>query len=40
MGTTAGIGIALNTPIYLKAGDRIEVEIERIGLISNAVVPA
>ncbi len=36
-GTTGGVGKARNPPVYLKAGDRIEVEITGIGTLSNPV---
>lgn len=38
-GTPAGVGAAENPPRYLRAGDRVRVEIEGIGAIENAVVP-
>ena len=36
-GTPQGVGYARNPPVFLKAGDRIEIEIERVGLLSNTV---
>ena len=36
-GTPAGVGYARKPPIYLRAGDRIDVEIERIGRLSSLV---
>lgn len=36
-GTPAGVGFSRKPPVYLKDGDVIEVEIERIGRISNQV---
>ncbi len=38
MGTPAGVGYARTPPVWMKAGDVIEVEIERIGVLSNPVV--
>lgn len=38
MGTPAGVGQARTPPVWMKAGDRFEVEIERIGTLSNAIV--
>lgn len=38
MGTPAGVGVARNPPVFMKAGDVCEVEIERIGLLRNPVV--
>jgi acylpyruvate hydrolase len=37
MGTPAGVGQARTPPVWMKDGDVIEVEIERIGLLSNAI---
>lgn len=36
-GTPAGIGWARKPPLFMKDGDRCEVEIERIGILSNPV---
>jgi ureidoglycolate lyase len=37
-GTPGGVGMAMKPPRYLKAGDRVRVEIERLGAIENTVV--
>ncbi|MDA8432216.1 MAG: fumarylacetoacetate hydrolase family protein [Nitrospiraceae bacterium] len=37
-GTPAGVGFKRQPPIFLKAGDLVEVEVERIGTIRNPVV--
>ena len=37
MGTPAGIGAARKPPVWLKDGDVFEVEIERIGVLTNTV---
>ena len=37
-GTPAGVGFARKPPIFLKAGDLAEVEIEGLGVLSNPVV--
>lgn len=37
MGTPGGVGYARNPPVWMKAGDTIEVEIEGIGVLSNPV---
>lgn len=37
MGTPGGVGYARNPPVWMKAGDTIEIEIERIGVLSNPV---
>jgi len=36
-GTPAGIGHAMNPPVYLKRGDKIECGIEKIGVLTNYV---
>lgn len=38
MGTPAGVGQARTPPVWMKAGDRYEVEIERIGTLVNPIV--
>jgi 2-keto-4-pentenoate hydratase/2-oxohepta-3-ene-1,7-dioic acid hydratase in catechol pathway len=37
-GTPAGVGFTRKPPIFLKAGDIVEVEIERLGILRNPVV--
>jgi 2-keto-4-pentenoate hydratase/2-oxohepta-3-ene-1,7-dioic acid hydratase in catechol pathway len=37
-GTPSGVGFKRQPPVFLKAGDIVEVEIERIGMICNPVV--
>ncbi|MFM6991826.1 MAG: fumarylacetoacetate hydrolase family protein [Rhodoferax sp.] len=37
MGTPAGVGFARQPPLWLKDGDKVEVEIERIGILCNPV---
>lgn len=37
-GTPPGVGFARKPPVFLKPGDRCEVEIEGIGVLSNPVV--
>ncbi len=37
MGTPAGVGYARKPPVWMKAGDTIEIEIEEIGILSNTV---
>jgi 2-keto-4-pentenoate hydratase/2-oxohepta-3-ene-1,7-dioic acid hydratase in catechol pathway len=37
MGTPAGVGYARTPPVWMRPGDRIEIEIENIGLLSNPV---
>lgn len=38
MGTPAGVGQARTPPVWMKAGDTIEIEIEGIGTLSNPIV--
>lgn len=38
MGTPAGVGQARTPPVWMKHGDTIEIEIERIGVLSNPIV--
>ena len=37
-GTPSGVGFSRTPPIFLRAGDTVEVEIEQIGTIRNSVV--
>ena len=37
-GTPSGVGLARKPPLWMKHGDVCEVEIERIGILSNPVV--
>ncbi len=37
-GTPHGVGAARKPPVFLKAGDTVEIEIEKIGVLSNPVV--
>jgi 2-keto-4-pentenoate hydratase/2-oxohepta-3-ene-1,7-dioic acid hydratase in catechol pathway len=39
-GTPEGVGAFREPPIYLKAGDELEVEIEKLGVLKNPVVDA
>jgi len=36
-GTPSGVGVALDPPQFLKSGDRIRIEIERLGAIEHEV---
>ncbi len=36
-GTPSGVGMARKPPAFLKHGDRVEVEIERLGTLANQV---
>lgn len=36
-GTPSGVGFARTPPVFLKDGDIVEVEVERIGVIRNSV---
>jgi len=37
-GTPPGVGFARKPPVYIHAGDRMEVEIEGLGILSNPVI--
>ncbi|KAA0590254.1 2-keto-4-pentenoate hydratase/2-oxohepta-3-ene-1,7-dioic acid hydratase in catechol pathway [Azospirillum lipoferum] len=37
MGTPAGVGFARNPPVWMRDGDRVEVEIDGIGLLATAI---
>lgn len=37
-GTPGGVGVKRNPPLWLKPGDRVEVEISRVGILRNGVV--
>jgi 2-keto-4-pentenoate hydratase/2-oxohepta-3-ene-1,7-dioic acid hydratase in catechol pathway len=38
MGTPAGVGQARTPPVWMKAGDTVEIEIETIGVLRNPIV--
>ncbi|KDP86906.1 fumarylacetoacetate hydrolase family protein [Cupriavidus basilensis] len=38
MGTPAGVGYPRTPPVFMKPGDKIEIEIDGIGVLSNPVV--
>lgn len=38
MGTPSGVGHGRKPPLWMKAGDVVEVEIEKVGLLSNGIV--
>ena len=37
-GTPAGVGNFRNPPVYLKAGDVVRIEIDRLGILENKCV--
>lgn len=39
-GTPAGVGAGFNPPKFLQAGDRVRVEIDRLGVIEHEIVAA
>ncbi len=39
MGTPAGVGAAMKPPSWLVEGDKVRVEIDKLGYIENTVVP-
>jgi acylpyruvate hydrolase len=38
MGTPAGVGFARKPPVWIQAGDRVDIVIEKIGTLTNPVV--
>ena len=38
MGTPAGVGQARTPPVWMKPGDLVEIEIDRIGVLRNPIV--
>jgi 2-keto-4-pentenoate hydratase/2-oxohepta-3-ene-1,7-dioic acid hydratase in catechol pathway len=36
-GTPPGVGFARKPPVFLKPGDMVEIEIEKVGLLQNPV---
>ncbi|MDH3640623.1 MAG: fumarylacetoacetate hydrolase family protein, partial [Gammaproteobacteria bacterium] len=38
MGTPAGVGVAMQPPVYLQEGDVVRIEIEKLGYLENRVV--
>jgi len=36
-GTPQGVGLARKPPVFLKAGDKISVVIEKIGTLTNPI---
>jgi 2-keto-4-pentenoate hydratase/2-oxohepta-3-ene-1,7-dioic acid hydratase in catechol pathway len=39
-GTPAGVGAGMQPPVFMSAGDVIEVEVEGIGVLRNTIVAA
>ena len=37
-GTPEGVGFARNPPLWMKAGDHLEIEISKLGILSNQVI--
>lgn len=37
-GTTGGVGLFRKPPLFMKAGDRVEIEIEKLGTLANEIV--
>jgi 2-keto-4-pentenoate hydratase/2-oxohepta-3-ene-1,7-dioic acid hydratase in catechol pathway len=38
-GTPGGVGMASKPPRWLQAGDVVRIEIDRLGVLENRVVP-
>jgi len=39
-GTPSGVGFARSPPVFMKAGDIVEISIEGIGLLKNHILDA
>ncbi len=37
-GTPGGVGMARTPPLWLRSGDRVEIEISRVGILENTVI--
>jgi 2-keto-4-pentenoate hydratase/2-oxohepta-3-ene-1,7-dioic acid hydratase in catechol pathway len=37
MGTPAGVGQARTPPVWMKHGDTVEIEIDKLGVLSNPI---
>jgi 2-keto-4-pentenoate hydratase/2-oxohepta-3-ene-1,7-dioic acid hydratase in catechol pathway len=37
-GTPHGVGMARKPPVYLKAGDSVSIEVDKIGVLTNPVI--
>lgn len=38
-GTPGGVGVARTPPLFMKAGDKVRIEIEKIGAIEHEIIP-
>jgi 2-keto-4-pentenoate hydratase/2-oxohepta-3-ene-1,7-dioic acid hydratase in catechol pathway len=36
-GTPGGVGVKRNPPLWMKPGDVVEVEIDRLGVLRNSI---
>jgi 2-keto-4-pentenoate hydratase/2-oxohepta-3-ene-1,7-dioic acid hydratase in catechol pathway len=36
-GTPSGVGYARKPPVFMREGDRLEIEIDQIGILTNIV---
>lgn len=39
-GTPGGVGVAMNPPTFLKDGDVVRIEIDKVGALENKVATA
>ena len=39
-GSPSGVGVGRNPPVFMKSGDRIEIEIDGLGVLENTLEPA
>ncbi|APW39605.1 5-carboxymethyl-2-hydroxymuconate isomerase [Rhodoferax koreense] len=38
-GTPGGVGAKRNPPVWMKPGDRVEVEVSQVGILANTIAP-
>ena len=36
-GTPGGVGAKRSPPVWMKPGDRVEVEVSKVGVLSNSI---
>ena len=37
MGTPGGVGARRNPPVWMKPGDKVEIEIDKVGILENSI---
>jgi 2-keto-4-pentenoate hydratase/2-oxohepta-3-ene-1,7-dioic acid hydratase in catechol pathway len=36
-GTPGGVGARRNPPVWMKPGDKVEIEIDKVGILENSI---